>query len=379
MMNKKNVLFLHPGIIYDPESPSFADNYTMLSEHFNGVILTTSDIKKHEICQLGSFTFRALITSDRTFWNKLKFIYFIITEAIRYHKKNPFDVIVAFEPMYTGFIGIFLQKFLRIKLIVEINSEYYYGATASFYGKNFKSYLKSFLHQFASNASLYCADAIRVLSADGENKLPARFKKKNIYIIPSFVPTHYFSDAHDIHDNYILFVGYPFRLKGIENLIRAFANISANHPDFKLLLIGHEIEKDARNFFDKLPERIEFLPGLYYDEVRKYMEKCYCFVLPSKTEGYGRVVVEAMSCGKPVIVTNVGGLASLVQEGKNGFIVVPGDIDQLANRLNILLENPDLAMKMGQYGRTLAMKKFSSDVFRDLFIKMINACLLPKL
>ena len=75
------------------------------------------------------------------------------------------------------------------------------------------------------------------------------------------------------------------------------------------------------------------------------------FVLPSLNEGMGRVLVEAMAAGKPLIASNVGGIPDLVEDGCNGLLVPPGDSGGLADAIMRLIRNPDEAKKMGLRGK----------------------------
>ncbi len=81
-------------------------------------------------------------------------------------------------------------------------------------------------------------------------------------------------------------------------------------------------------------------------------------VLPSLNEGMGRVVVEAMAAGKPVVASKVGGIPDLIQHGQTGFLVPPADEDALAEAIVKLVKNAELAKKMGVMGR-LRSHRFS--------------------
>ena len=75
------------------------------------------------------------------------------------------------------------------------------------------------------------------------------------------------------------------------------------------------------------------------------------FTLPSLNEGMGRVLVEAMAAGKPIVASNVGGIPDLVKPGENGLLVPPGDEKALADSIKRLIKNPEEAKLMGRNGR----------------------------
>jgi glycosyltransferase involved in cell wall biosynthesis len=93
------------------------------------------------------------------------------------------------------------------------------------------------------------------------------------------------------------------------------------------------------------------------------MRQARVLVLPSLSEGLGRVVVEAMATATPVIGSSVGGIPEMVQEGVTGFLVVPGDAKSLADRLLWLLTHPEEAEAMGLRAREFARRLYSTEAY----------------
>ena len=137
----------------------------------------------------------------------------------------------------------------------------------------------------------------------------------------------------------------------------AFSLIEKDFPDFKLVLVG-----------EGLPEG-----KLSLAETKDKMKNCYCLVIPSLSEGLPRVLLEAMALAKPVVASKVGGIPDLIQEGQNGFLVEPGNTDQLAEKLRILLKDKNLAIEMGKRSRELIQDKFSNEKYIANYLKMLNA------
>ena len=102
------------------------------------------------------------------------------------------------------------------------------------------------------------------------------------------------------------------------------------------------------------------------------MKNCYCLVLPSLSEGLGRVLIEAEALGKPVIGSNVGGIPDLIKDGKNGFLFEPKNSDNLAQKLRTLLKDKNLAMEMGKKGREFVQNKFSNENYITNYLEMIE-------
>ena len=100
-----------------------------------------------------------------------------------------------------------------------------------------------------------------------------------------------------------------------------------------------------------LPDRTRWFPRLAAEEISQLLDESTLLVLPSRSEGLGRVVVESMSRGRPVIATRVGGPAELVDNGRTGFLVAPGDTHALADALVRVLTDRELAARLGGAAR----------------------------
>jgi len=109
-----------------------------------------------------------------------------------------------------------------------------------------------------------------------------------------------------------------------------------------------------------LSSRIHFTGPLPQSVLAQRMAEASVLVLPSQSEGFGRVILEAMAAGTPVIGSRVGGIPELIEDGVNGFLVAPGDERTLADKINWLFENGDQARTMGQAARRFAGQLFST-------------------
>ena len=93
------------------------------------------------------------------------------------------------------------------------------------------------------------------------------------------------------------------------------------------------------------------------------MAEASVLVLPSMSEGLGRVIIEAMATGTPVIGSRVGGIPELIEDGVRGFLVPPGNENVLAEKLRCILNSPDEARAMGACGRRFAERLFSTESY----------------
>ncbi|MBF0309509.1 MAG: TIGR03088 family PEP-CTERM/XrtA system glycosyltransferase [Magnetococcales bacterium] len=176
-------------------------------------------------------------------------------------------------------------------------------------------------------------------------------------------------------------VGRFWPVKDHANLLRAFALLREFSPETagrcRLILLGdgllrRELEELAENLH--LTERIWW--GGWREDVATLLPHLDLFVLPSLAEGTPLTVLEAMACGLPVVATRVGGVADLMQEGRTGLLVPPGDAAALAKAMAGLLREDETRRKMGQAGREYVENTFSwastVDGYWNLFREMVS-------
>ena len=147
-------------------------------------------------------------------------------------------------------------------------------------------------------------------------------------------------------------VGWLLPVKGPVYLLKAMPQVWQKNPDVKLVFAGKgELAFELKAMAGDMGARDRVLFLGWRDDVREIMPVFDIFVLPSLNEGMGRVIVEAMAAGKPVVASRTGGIPDLVINGKTGYLVDPGDSKGLAEAINQLLENPALRKTMGREGR----------------------------
>ena len=176
-------------------------------------------------------------------------------------------------------------------------------------------------------------------------------------------------------DSRACLVGVVARLhpqKGHRYLIQAAEKIVAAHPQTRFAFVGdgelrRELELQVQSL--KLDKHFLFLG--FRDDVKDLLRTFDLFVLPSLYEGLPNVVLEAMACGLPVVATAVDGTPELVVDGETGYLVPPRDPDALAEKINKLLGQPDLADAFGRRGRRRVEEHFSLELqvqrFQELY------------
>jgi len=178
-------------------------------------------------------------------------------------------------------------------------------------------------------------------------------------------------------DMIIGFVGWLLPIKGVMHLLKAMDIICSKHPHARLVYVGKGgSEKELKTETERLglTANVKFLG--WRDDIDKIMPLFDIFVLPSLNEGMGRVLVEAMAAARPVVASNVGGIPDLVKPGESGILVPPGDAQALATGIMRLIDQPEVARKMGQQGRRLS-RHYSMEMMIEK-IESLYEELLPK-
>ena len=160
-----------------------------------------------------------------------------------------------------------------------------------------------------------------------------------------------------------VFLGSIGERKGVLDLIAA-AQIAHNHGVRMVIdIAGYE---DAEGFLDRmndtieragLQEQVRFIGAVHGEEKLSLLARSSIFVLPSYNEGLPIALLEAMAAGCAVITTPVGGIPEVITDGQNGFLVDPGDVQSIANRLQILAEDGLLRRSMSERNRARAEKE----------------------
>ena len=165
----------------------------------------------------------------------------------------------------------------------------------------------------------------------------------------------------------LLLIGSNVQRKGLPVILKTMPELIKEIPGVTLQVIGENQNiSRMKKLADKLGvmEYVEFMGWVPPPKIITFYRKASIFVMPSLMEGFGLVFLEAMAQGLPVIGGNVGGTAELIKDGENGFLVNPGDIETLGEKIRLLLVNLNLRrllIKNGYY----TVQKYSAN-------KMVN-------
>ena len=200
---------------------------------------------------------------------------------------------------------------------------------------------------------------------------------KRITTIHNFVNDS--KENNNNNDNgYAFYFGRLSIEKGILNLVEAIKKIDSG----KLIIAGDGPERrKIENFVkrNKLEDRITLVGYLNQEQIREYIKKSKFIVLPSIWyENCPYSILEAMEIGKPIIGSRIGGIPELIEDEKNGFLYEYNNIDELATKMRLLLENDKLAQSQGKESRKLYEEKYSEEIYYNKIYKIYKSLLEDK-
>ena len=165
--------------------------------------------------------------------------------------------------------------------------------------------------------------------------------------------------------------------KGLIYLLQAMTQIIEDHPCLRLVIIGRgSLEKQIRELIHqlKLEKHVVLLTDpIPNEEMSKIYPGCDIFVLPSIKEPFGRVLLEAMACGKPVVATKVGGPLDIVEDGRTGYLVDKANPNQLAARISEFLQDRNKIRSFGRAGRERVVKRFDWKKIAKRYVKIYES------
>lgn len=164
-------------------------------------------------------------------------------------------------------------------------------------------------------------------------------------------------------DLIILYLGRLTVDKGLLDLAEAFSRIEARHQHVHLLMVGPDEEgmrDKIRNICGHAHSRLHFAD--YTDEPERYISASDILCLPSYREGFGLVLIEAAATGIPSIGSRIYGVTDAIVDAQTGLLFNVGDVDDLTEKLERLIEDPSLRRMLGENGRIRALRDFSEEL-----------------
>ncbi len=299
---------------------------------------------------------------------------FFFWDALRIFKKikkqRKINLVVCQDPFLTGLVGWWLKKRHGIKLLVHFHGDFWQNPL----WLKERSLNSIFLR--ISKFVVPKADGIRVMSRGQKEKLiKAGIDENKIKVMATPIDIDRFAKNEKVlqtkKDKMILMVGRKDKVKDFDTLFKAMKIVFDKNKDAGLWLVGNYTEND------KIPldkDRVVLAGRVNTEDLPSYYKSSYLTVLSSTSESFGKVLVEANACAKPVMSTNTTGAKEIIKDGYNGYLVPIKDYQALADKILELLNNPSKAKEMGANGLALVKEKFSDNNSKiiDFWYEIIN-------
>lgn len=195
------------------------------------------------------------------------------------------------------------------------------------------------------------------------------------YLIPNPVDPRFFDVVRDEKPNRIMFLGRLYALKGVKDLVNAVSRLRDGR-DLQIVLAGSLADRqyvgDLKEMISQLNmmENVEFRGILPTKELLEELSRCTCLVLPSYQETAPMVIQEAMASGVPVIASNICGIPYQIDDRKTGLLFSPGNIDELADRLDMLLSDAAMRVDFGAAAKLRASNEYRASVVAEKTVEV---------
>ncbi len=276
--------------------------------------------------------------------------------------RKEFDVVYTRSLGLNFLIGsIIAKKLLKKKLIFFISESR--KSHTSFRARFFRPFLKKVLE---------ISDSVVTQSIFLVNEIDdylIKINRNKLVILHEAVDKEKFKPENEPNENILLTVARIEPVKGIDVLINSMPYISKEFSDVKLKIVGSISNKnyfnELKNLISKLDceKYIEFLGPIPHEQLPNLYNNAKIFIMTSKTEGSSISTLEAMSCGKPVVITRVGGMPTIIKDQQNGFLVEPNNPKMTAQRSIELLRDMGLREKIGRKARETIENDFIWETF----------------
>jgi teichuronic acid biosynthesis glycosyltransferase TuaC len=282
----------------------------------------------------------------------------LISKVRKLQESQRIDVIHAHAALPCGHAAALLSRELQIPCVVTVHGlDAFFDNQVRGYAGHLCRRVTQFVYRSASRV-ICVSDKVAGKVADNAM---APLDMKVIY---NGVDAQMFAPAPtEAFPNTILSVGNLIPIKGHELVLRALATVLPRHPHLLIEIIGDGPERNrlVKLAADlNLSERVRFLGRRTRKQVADAMRRSVLFVLPSRYEGLGCVYLEAMSTEKPVIACHGQGIDEIIRHGSNGWLIEPGNLQELIEALSELIQNKQLRRQLGGAARQTILQRFTS-------------------
>ena len=373
-MNK--VLFVAPTKYKYPINEDLKSKFVILSEICKPFIFAFSDKKK--TTTVGNTNLILNKKLNNRLLNYLKIIYlfaFIVPKKI---KQYQIDIVCLQDPV-TSYFAIKSLKLRNSKVKIVLESHGDFIETIALEKKLLVPSIYKILFKLFSSYSVKNADQIRSISSFTEEQVKAYGYQGNFVRFPAWINLDKFLNAKVTRDSNndfkIIFVGSVTDRKNPELIVKA---ISAIDGEISLEIIGPTPNK---SYLNKLKESIHnsqhkenilLTPFTALDELIKKYSNANLFILASKSEGLGRVVIEAQATACPVLVSSNTGAVDLIIDNETGYIFENDNLNDLRDKIKNIIDNQLYSVQVGVNGKSFVTQNHTIENFKFGYKKLFD-------
>jgi len=290
-------------------------------------------------------------------------------------RAKKYDIIHSFFAVPSAPAGVVLSRISGIPHVLTVFGGDIYDPTKKL------SPHRHAMFRWAVRTALKSSAKVTTESADiAAHAMRIYRPHREIDVVPIGLPRVRFSpvpreDLSMREDSiYLVSIGRLVKRKGFEYLIKALAVLAGKGIDLRLILIGDGPERNALEALAAgtgVSDKVLFA-GRVDDETKfRYLSASDIYVLPSIHEGFGIVLLEAMSCGLTVVATNRGGQTEIIKDGRNGTLVPPADADALARAIEEFTVSEDARRRTGA-NNLEDVRQYDMSAIRDRYLELYS-------
>ena len=298
-----------------------------------------------------------------------------VVKILLVNTANPITLIHAQDTGYTGLAAIVAGKLLRIPVLITIHGFRYKEIESEFAIHNILRKIVLPVENRLDAFAMRNANKVTVLNSQMKDYF-APFGKSEIDVIPNAISTKDFEfssskrDSVRIHlgidkkANVIGFVGRFVYEKNLFTLLKSFAAAQRSHTCIKLIMVGEgPLEYRLKEYVSKIKiDKSVIFCGARSD-IGSVLSAFDIFVLPSYTEGQSTALLEAISCGRAVICSDIAANREVLTKNQEAIFIDPNDSDSLKNAIELLLTNEDICTELSHRAKILSHEYDEDTIF----------------
>lgn len=364
------LLIVRNGPVYDLEETLGFFSRTF-GRHFDGEICTYGN-RTGFFTTAGFDVRRYRWRNPRNLLGRAGYVAWILRRAIRarWFRRRRL-VLIAYDPFQSGLIGVLVKWFTGATFVCEVNGVY--GDDDNLIDMpdpERRAERKRSMLRLGSWV-LRRADFVKVLYPEQLRGFdPAVLDRPRTWFF-DLIDADTFQPRGLRAGKRIVFAGHPFLRKGLDLLLEAWARTRDDFPEWTLSLVGWAIEAPARE--RGLPtDGVDFVPPQPPVELAKLIETSAGLILPSRSEGMGRVLLEAALLGRPRLGSRVGGIPYYIEDDVDGLLFDPTDVDALEAVLRRFMSDEALRQRLGAAARERALESFTSEEYVRRYAEVVK-------